>query len=244
MIRAIFSSAGFFWSVTLFAGLLVIFIVSFDQRKIDRVVVVGELSETQLMNVKQVLDDMNATASDVETIRGKVSSLEWVYHANVRKKWPNAVSVEVVPEQVIAYWNDNGFINSDGNVLVTNYLVAGDLPHLYGPAGAELEVMQRFQQMSLLLASQNHEIQALTLSGRGDWRIETRGKVEVLLGKEDLRARLDRFLEVSRRLEDSGNAAGIERMDARYVNGVAVHFSDNNQLELADINKSAGERSL
>jgi len=33
-------------------------------------------------------------------------------------------------------------------------------------------------------------------------------------------------------------------MDARYINGVAVHFEKNNQIKLAEFNKSVGERSL
>ena len=68
--------------------------------------------------------------------------------------------------------------------------------------------------------------------------------MQVLLGKEDLKARMRRFLTVSVRLTKRGDARFVERMDARYINGVAVHFEKNKQIELAEFNKSVGERNL
>ena len=68
--------------------------------------------------------------------------------------------------------------------------------------------------------------------------------MQVLLGQEDLKARMRRFLTVSVRLAERGDARFVERMDARYINGVAVHFEKNNHIKLAEINKSEGERSL
>jgi hypothetical protein len=66
----------------------------------------------------------------------------------------------------------------------------------------------------------------------------------VLLGKEDLKARMQRFLTVSVRLAERGDARFVERMDARYINGVAVLFEKNTQIKLAELNKPLGERSL
>jgi cell division protein FtsQ len=173
-----------------------------------------------------------------------VSELDWVHHANVRKNWPQAIEVEVFPESVIAYWNDNGFINREGRVLYTEMLVGGDLPHLYGPGGSELDVMEQFQQLSQMLNNHGHEIKVLTVTERGSWSLETESGVQVLLGKEDLKARMRRFLTVSVRLAERGDARFVERMDARYINGVAVHFEKNNQIKLAEFSKSVEVRSL
>lgn len=251
MIARLLSGSAFLWATLLVFALLGFFVMSVDQREVDRVTVVGHLTDSQLVDVKNVLEQMDARSSDTEEIQQVVTDLEWVHHANVRKVWPGGVSVEVVPEHAIAYWNDDAFINAEGKVLVTDLLLAGDLPHLFGPVGAEVEVMSRYQQMSRLLMNHGHEIQALRFTDRGAWSLETRGSIEVLLGKEDLRARLDRFLLVSQRLEDSGQVDAVSRMDARYVNGVAVHFNKSqknalpkNTLEVAEINKNVGERSL
>jgi cell division protein FtsQ len=128
--------------------------------------------------------------------------------------------------------------------LYTEMLLGGDLPHLYGPAGSELDVMERFQQLSQMLNNYGLEIKALAVTKRGAWSLETENGVEVLLGKEDLKARMQRFLTVSVRLKERGDAMLVERIDARYINGVAVHFEQKNQMKFAEFNESLGERSL
>ena len=87
-----------------------------------------------------------------------------------------------------------------------------------------------------------HEIRLLKKSERGAWTIETRDRLHVLLGKEDLKARMQRFLTVIDRLQNEGKR--IARIDARYINGVAVQFAKDDQINLADITQSVGEQSL
>jgi cell division protein FtsQ len=242
--RVNLSRSGFLWASLLLTGTIAFFTISIDQSSVDHFAVVGELDEQQLLSVKRTLADMQALSSEAHEIRDAVTELEWVHHVNVRKNWPSGFYLEVYPESVIAYWNDDAFINEEGRVLVTDLVIGGDLPHLYGPSGSELEVMTQYQQLSRMLNVYGHEIKVLNRSDRGSWSLETRDKLEVLLGKEDLKARMQRFLTVSARLNESKDDRVVERMDARYVNGVAVHFSDSNQLNLADITKSVGEQSL
>ena len=237
-------SSGFVFAMLLVVGFLTFATVSIDQSNVERMSIVGNFDERQLASIKASLTDVDISSSEVEQVKQSLNELDWVHHANVRKNWPHAIEVEVFAESVIAYWNDNGFINKEGSVLYTEMLVGGDLPHLYGPAGSELNVMKQFQQLSQMLNNYGHEIKVLTVTERGSWSLETENGVEVLLGKEDLKARMQRFLNVSVRLAERGDARFVERMDARYINGVAVHFEKNNQLKLAEINKRVGERSL
>ena len=95
-----------------------------------------------------------------------------------------------------------------------------------------------------MLGKIGHEIRVLSVTERGAWSIETKEGVEVLLGKEDLKARMKRFLVVSERLRMQGDPLEVDRMDARYINGVAVEFADNNHMKLAEVNNSVGERNL
>ncbi|MDA0273533.1 MAG: cell division protein FtsQ/DivIB [Proteobacteria bacterium] len=236
-------SSGFICALLLAVGLLAFATVSIDRSNVERMSIVGDFDERQLASIKASLSGVDISSSEVEQVKQTLSELDWVHHANVRKSWPHAIEVEVFSESVIAYWNDNGFINKEGSVLYTEILVGGDLPHLYGPAGSELDVMKQFQQLSRMLNNYGHEIKVLTVTDRGSWSLETEEGVEVLLGKEDLKARMQRFLTVSVRLAQGGDARFVERMDARYINGVAVHFEDNNEIKLAEFNKRVGERS-
>lgn len=237
-------SSGFFFGILLGVGGLAFATALIDRSNVGRMSIVGDLNDRQLESIKASLIDVDIASREVERVKQALSELDWVHHANVRKNWPNAIEVEVFPENVLAYWNDDGFINSEGSVVSAEVLVGGDLPHLYGTQGSEQNVMEQFQQLSQMLNSYGQGIKVLTVSDRGAWSLETKSGVEVLLGKEDLKARLRRFLSVSVTLAERGEAMFVKRMDARYVNGVAVHFEKKNQTKFTEFNKSAGKRSL
>ena len=237
-------STGFVSAMLLLVGLLTFATVSIDRSIVERMSIVGSFDERQLASIKASFNEGDIASRQVNQVKQALSELDWVHHANVRKNWPRAIEVEVFPESVIAYWNDKGFINKEGSVLYTEMLVGGDLPHLYGPAGSEVNVMEQFQQLSRMLNNFGHEIKVLTVTELESWSLETESGVEVLLGKEDLKARMQRFLTVSVRLAERGDARFVERMDARYINGVAVLFEKNTQIKLAELNKPLGERSL
>lgn len=239
MLRAI---TGFAIAASLLAGFVAFATVSIDRSEVENITIVGELEEAHLVLVKDRLSDLSVSTSDVETVQKLVAELPFVHHANVRKLWPSGMEVEIELERAIAYWNNDGFISEEGEVLITDVLEAGDLPHFYGPDGSAFTVMTQYQQLTQLLQSHGHDIRLLRVSDRGAWSLETGAGIELLLGKEDLVARMQRFLTVASRLEEQGDVRTIERMDARYVNGVAVHFENNNQI--ADVNQRVGERSL
>ena len=237
-------STGSVTAILLVVGGLAFATDSIDRSNVERISIVGDFDERQLKSIRTLLTEIDLASSEVEQVKQALRELDWVRRANVRKNWPHGIEVEVLPERVIAYWNETGFISSEGSVLYTEMLLGGDLPHLYGPAGSELDVMERFQQLSQMLNNYGIEIKALTVTERGSWSLETENGVAVLLGKEDLKARMQRFLTVSARLAERGDAMFVERIDARYINGVAVHFEKKNQIKLAESNKSVGERSL
>jgi len=236
-------------SVLFLVGALAFALVSIDRAKIQSIAIIGELSESQILSVKDRLLAIDIEAEQ-EFIRDELLALEWIDQVNVRRQWPNAIGVEIVPETVVAYWNDDGFINSEGRVLVTDLIAAGDLPGLYGPDGSEREVMSRFQELGGILTSHGIVIRNLTRSDLGSWTIETRRRITILLGKEDLRERLDRFLAVRELLQSQSEVKRIRRMDARYINGVAVQFDDelnlSNEVVAArsEINETLGVQSL
>ena len=236
--------SAFLVSAVAVISLLSFAVVSIDRSSIERVTIVGELSTEQLSALKARLEDIDLKETESVEIGKRVAELEWVHHVNVRKGWPSGIDLEVHVESVIAYWNDNGFINEEGASVYSDLITGGDLPHLYGPVGSEHEVMEQYQQLTSMLGKFGHEIKVLSVTERGSWSIETQEGVEVLLGKEDLKARMKRFLVVSERLRMQGDSREVDRMDARYINGVAVEFADNNHMKLAEVNNSVGEQNL
>jgi len=228
------SRSGFFAGLLLASAMLVFAKVSIDQSAVSNIVFSGDLTDEQLIDLRATLADVVVTFGEPGRISGPVSQLDWVNRVNIRREWPSTFLVEVQPERVVAYWNDDGFINHAGEVLYTEHLTGGDLPLLYGPEGAESEVMERYQQLGRMLSRHGFEIRLLQRTDRGAWTIETssaddRDRIKVLLGKDDLKARMERFLEVAGELRRRGDERDVARMDARYFNGVAVQFAETGQ---------------
>ena len=230
-------------------GFLILTTFFVDRTKYESVTIIGDLSDAQLFSVKNGLRELEADLTK-NSIRKALIDLDWIHRTNVRRRWPSGFSIEVLPESVVAYWNVNGFINPSGEILVTDLLDGGDLPGLYGPEGTEQEVMAQFQELGGILARHDLEIKNLRRSELGSWTIETRNRITVLLGKEDLRPRIERFLVVNSLIKKTGEEKRVRRMDARYINGVAVRFEDKLNLSivfddaLTDINESLEVRSL
>ncbi len=256
MIRYVMAPAGVVALLIAFGLAATYAIFSSDQLSIEYVSISGDLDERQTVSVKTSLGKLDLDESNVEDIKIKLDAVDWIHHVNVMVDWPSSLVLEVFPEHAIAYWNDNGFINEEGKVLETELLIGGDLPHLYGPVGSEYEVMTQYQQLNRSLSPSGHDIELLALNERGAWVFETSAGLQVLLGKDDLRARVQRFVTVSSRLQENIRQGSVASMDARYINGVAVQFTTlanvstteqenrTNNIEVADLNNSVGERSL
>ena len=184
--------------------------------------VLGELNGAQRQVVERQLTGVTAAAGefDVQQIKAQLESNKWIRHVSVAKRWPSTLVVTVQPAKVVAHWNDDAFITEGADVLVTKFLQFGDLPHLYGPPDSQLRVMQAYQQLSRSLEGAGHRIEVLRLSELGAWTFETEEGLLVLLGREDFKGRLDRFLKVSAWAAETGAVMG--RADTRYLSGVAI----------------------
>jgi cell division protein FtsQ len=159
-------------------------------------------------------------AVDVEKARAEVEALPWVEQALVSRHWPDALQISVSEQKAVARWKDHALVSRSGEL----FEVAGTggmqgLTRLDGPEGRELEVFEGWQQMRASLASQGLEIRSVELDPRGAWRIELGSGLALLLGREEVSRRLERFLSVR---SDLRGLERIDSIDLRYPNGLAL----------------------
>jgi len=159
-------------------------------------------------------------AVDVDRARAEVEALPWVERASVSRHWPDALQISVSEQQAVARWQDHALVSRSGEL----FEVAGTggmqgLARLDGPQGRELEVFESWQRMRARLATHGLEIRSVELDPRGAWRLELGTGLELLLGREDVSTRLERFLSVRSDLNAMSRIASI---DLRYPNGLAL----------------------
>ena len=206
-------------------------VFSVDRFSVSSLSIIGDLTENQYADAKDVVFSVSEIGSKPQEILSALSDLPWVGQVSFTKKWSEGGELEIFPRDVIAYWNEDAFISSDGSVLKTSLFQAGKLPYFYGPAGSEKKVIDFYLKVGGILRKRDYQIKELKLSNIGSWSVVTTNGVSISLGREKLRARLERFLEVRERLWERGDYQKINYVDARYPSGVAVKFEDDQSQE-------------
>lgn len=159
---------------------------------------------------------------DVDAIRRAALSLPWVHSVGVRRMWPDTLRLTVTEQIAVARWGEQGLINSAGDVFTPDpSSFPPGLPELRGPAGTEGAVLSRYRVMNQLLAPLQLQITRLELDERRAWRITFNGGMELVLGREQAEARLQRFIAIYPALQ-AAEPPGIARVDMRYSNGFAL----------------------
>ena len=182
---------------------------------------------------------------DIADVKSKVEAVGWIHHVNVQQMWPKKLSIEVVTEKPIAYWNDDAFLNFEGKVFKSAYEEGGALAQLRGPAGAELQVMKQYQQLTTALSPVAQTIEVLTLDNRGAWQFTNQHDVRVLLGKNDIMERVHRFVLISSSADFGESVEFVQQVDTRYSNGIAVDWKpDYEALSIATAFNSQRELRL
>ncbi len=193
---------------------------------LNRVAVVGQIDDRQREEVYRALTQGHREIERIADIRRTLTAIEWVHHVEITRRWPDKLIVQVVEETPIAYWNDDAFINAEGRVFRSPFTRLSDLAQLYGPEGTEREVMRQYRALANALMRINQGVETLTLDERGAWEFESSDGVVVMLGKDNILERIQRFLLVVERVGLDARMDDIKQVDTRYPNGVAVSWSE------------------
>lgn len=223
-----------FWPVTLVmlmaaALLLGDRVLPLIDRPIGKISVHGELSQASQEAIEQLLAPYAGSSffsADMSALRSELEQLPWIYQAEVRRVWPDQVRVTLEEQLPIARWGDAALLNNNGAAFTPrdrqNYQ---SLPLLQGPQRAQQQVMQQYQMLSQMLRPLGFSITRLELRERGSWFLTTGQGLELLLGRDHLVEKVQRFIAIyNKALKDK--AANIASVDLRYPNGLAVAWRE------------------
>ncbi|WP_372982298.1 cell division protein FtsQ/DivIB [Marinobacter sediminum] len=163
-------------------------------------------------------------ATDLSEIKDSLERRPWVESAAVRRVWPNRLAIDIREKKPLAYWTDGRLVSRTGELfLPPNPEVAGRLPKLAGPDERVRDVIRMAQTMSEELVGHGLNFAGLSLEQRGAWTLKLANGIEVVLGRDQVEQRFERFITVyETRLASRSDE--VSRVDARYTNGVAVQW--------------------
>ncbi len=163
-------------------------------------------------------------STDLSEIKTSLEQRPWVESAAVRRVWPDRLVVDVREKKPLAYWTDGRLVSRTGELFApANPEVAGRLPRLAGPDERVRDVIRMAQTMSDRLVGHGLSFAGLSLEQRGAWTLHLANGIEVVLGRDQVEQRFERFITVyETRLASRSDE--VSRVDARYTNGVAVQW--------------------
>lgn len=204
------------------------------QRPISLISVEGDLQYIDRDSVHQAIAaylDESLLTIDLDALRADLLGMPWVAGAAVTRVWPDQLVITLDEHLPVARWGDAALLNNAGRAFTPERIDRFQgLPLLNGPERAKERVMQTYQQFNRLLRPYGHGVARLEMRDRGSWFLTTREGIEILLGRDDVVEKMQRFLAIDK-LMLSERRELIARVDLRYSNGMAVAWREPATVE-------------
>jgi cell division protein FtsQ len=214
-------------------ALLLIFALD---RPVRRVLLEGAFQRVSPPEVESALTQVThggLASINLERIRTRVEAIDWVDSAVVTRVWPDAIRVVVNEQVAAARWNDAGLLNARGELFIRNArYVPPELPLLEGPEGSEAQVAQLYIDAQGRLLESGLRLTGVRLDDRGAWELELADGLQVRLGRQDVKNRLERFIRLASPMV-AKRVAEIKYVDMRYTNGFSVGWNARSALAVA-----------
>ncbi len=218
------------WGLGLAAGAWLTFeaaLLTLDQ-PIRAIEIEGSFHRVSALEVEaQLAGDIGRGffSADLRGMQTRLETAAWVDTAQVRRRWPDTLTVRVVEQVPAARWGEAGLLNMRGELFVDHARhLPPELPRLAGPEGAQGRVAERYLQLREHLLELGWQVVEVELDARGAWRLKLDSGVEIRLGRRDVEARIERFLAAAAGVL-APRMAEISYVDMRYSNGFSVGWT-------------------
>ncbi len=184
------------------------------------------LDRQQLAASSVALMDGGLLSADLEAVKAGIQENPWVYQVGVSRRWPAALYLQITEEVPVARWGGDGLLNHEGDIFWPDEAASyTSLPLLHGPSANTALMMSEYYDLNQMLRNAGLQLVELKLEARGAWTLILNNGIKVVVGRDQVVARLERFLTVyQQRLQAEADAGRIEQIDIRYNNGIAVKW--------------------
>ena len=166
-------------------------------------------------------------AVPLDDIQAAINVVPWVEHADVRKHWPDVLEVRIREHRPYARWGNDRLLSQQGTLFAGGSVMdmPKGLPLLDGPDARVPDVVALYNEARERLANAGG-VRGVAVDRRGSWSITLANGTDVVLGRNDTQARLQRFAQLLPRLAAQHPGQQLTRADLRYTNGFALVWAE------------------
>ena len=189
---------------------------------IRQVKVVSQLAEVDPGLLESAIrTDLRGTFFSVSPARARVTlkKLPWVRDVSIKRRWPFTLDVDVAEHRAVGYWGDNELLSDQGEVF--RAASKAPMPRFDGPVASSQDILKRYRETRLALASHGLDIKVFAMSPRGAITVTTGNDMHLEFGREHFPERLARFVALYNTWPQSYRS-GLARVDLRYKAAIAV----------------------
>ncbi|MBB4128045.1 cell division protein FtsQ [Xanthomonas translucens] len=220
--------------------------VGAERWPLSRLQVTGDLKRVPAEQLRQVVlpyARRGFFAVRLQDAQDAIERLPWVESARVRKRWPDVLEVRVTEHRPFARWGNDRMLSEQGRIFALPSELRGmALPQLAGPDAKAQDVVALYNESRALFAPTGLQVDGVAMDARGSWSLQLGNGVQVVVGRDDARARLARFARVLPQLA-TPEQAPIARADLRYTNGFTVERQALESRDSGSGKKPASQRS-
>ena len=230
-----------FWAGVLFFCLVLLGIAVLSNKMVQKLMSAQDmpLSTLQIsgtrpyssdLEIQQALRQLSENESffslDVKRVQQKLEQLPWIDKVSVRRQWPNGLSIHVIDQEPVAYWNDEYLLNNNGDIfLAPQEKITVQLPRFYGPKHVPMAVLTGYRALLPLFVDEKLQLEQVILNKRESWKIILTNGSQLILGRGNdviRNSRVERFLKVYKHVMPVDKQ--INYVDLRYDTGFAVNW--------------------
>lgn len=206
-------------------------------RPIRSIEINGPFQRVTALQIEEAISDEledGFVSADLAGIQQSIVEMPWIDQATVARRWPSRLRITVTEQVPAAIWGERGLLNVRGELFVSDARhIPAELPRLSGPEDRSAEVAKRYLDVRERLIPVGLDLRRVHLDARGAWDMTLHNGVEVRIGRREVNARTDLFLDIVADII-TGRATEIEYVDMRYSNGFTIGWNNGSRSPVDD----------
>ncbi len=194
-------------------------------RPVGQISIYGEVQHVDLEQLQtRALPWLNEAfwLVDLNSLKASLEQDPWIRSVLVRRQWPDKISLELVERTPWAHWNDEYLIDEQGVGFNPGFKYTQELErHIYAKKDTLAGAINFWQDLDALLENSGLQLTELRHEQRGSWQLEFNASIRVLLGRDNIAIRINRFLWAWQYWL-AAEAEKLAIVDLRYPNGLSV----------------------